>query len=275
MFYCARSLKLVKMFFALKRSLFRSLKLFSKRMISRLKFQKNELIAVIREHHCLLPESLRQTLDVDMSSAQQYMPRAATVVTTEVGQYPPSAPSPQSLINRKRPASEMIPELRQTQQPSSVQSHTAPVNQTEILAKVVFRWVKWFFLCIWSTWGPSANTCSLQTTKFCITKKFLIRYDCLEKAKYKPLQSPVRVKHEPSYKADPTLFDVSGRDLRDDEIKRPTSLTFAEGVNASTTYSTLSNSGVPITTPSNLIGGGTVFKRLNISSYSGFQNCCW
>uniref|UniRef100_A0A0R3S6W2 BZIP domain-containing protein n=1 Tax=Elaeophora elaphi TaxID=1147741 RepID=A0A0R3S6W2_9BILA len=58
-------------------------------------------------------------------------------------------------------------------------------------------------------------------------------------------------------KQEPTLFDVNGRDLPDEEIKRPTSLTFADGVTTTTTYSSLSSSGVPITTPSNLIGGAT------------------
>lgn len=57
-------------------------------------------------------------------------------------------------------------------------------------------------------------------------------------------------------KQEPTLFDVNGRDLPDEEIKRPTSLTFADGVTTTTAYSSLSSSGVPITTPSNLIGGG-------------------
>lgn len=81
---------------------------------------------MIRDHHCVLPEALRQTLDVDMSSTQQYMPRGApapvvTVPTSnEIVPYTPSTPSPQPVLsNRKRPASALIPDLRQQPPPQS------------------------------------------------------------------------------------------------------------------------------------------------------------
>lgn len=66
-------------------------------------------------------------------------------------------------------------------------------------------------------------------------------------------QSSVQIKQEPSFKADPTLFDVNGRDHVEDEVKRPTSL-LAESlpITSSNYSSNLSTSGVPITTPSNI-----------------------
>uniref|UniRef100_A0A183EPC7 SHAN3 n=1 Tax=Gongylonema pulchrum TaxID=637853 RepID=A0A183EPC7_9BILA len=153
-----------------------------------------------------LPESLRQTLDVDMSSTQQYAPRGAptsvSVPTTEIGPYPqPPLPSPQAMVRRKRPASEMIPELRHPPQ-----SCAPPATLST---------------------GCQANIITLA----------------------KP--ATMQVKQEP------TLFDVNGRDLSDEDIKRPTSLPFLENATRTTTYSSgaLSSSGIPITTPSNLIAG--------------------
>ncbi|EJW87759.1 BZIP transcription factor family protein [Wuchereria bancrofti] len=182
--------------------------------IAELQLLKNELIAVIRDHHCVLPEALRQTLDVDMSSTQQYMPRGApapvvTVPTsTEIVPYTPSAPSPQPVLsNRKRPASAMIPDLRQP----PPQPGVSPLTTTVTL-----------------------NRNDNHTNILTMTKP-----------------SSMQIKQEP------TLFDVNGRDLPDEEIKRPTSLTFADGTTTTTAYSSLSSSGVPITTPSNLIGGAT------------------
>ncbi|VIO99531.1 bZIP transcription factor family protein [Brugia malayi] len=182
--------------------------------IAELQLLKNELIAVIRDHHCVLPEALRQTLDVDMSSTQQYMPRGApapvvTVPTsTEIVPYTSSAPSPQPVLsNRKRPASAMIPDLRQP----PPQPGVSPLTTTVTLNR-----------------NDNHNNILTMT---------------------KP--SSMQIKQEP------TLFDVNGRDLPDEEIKRPTSLTFADGATTTTAYSSLSSSGVPITTPSNLIGGAT------------------
>ncbi|CAG9538888.1 unnamed protein product [Cercopithifilaria johnstoni] len=184
--------------------------------IAELQLLKNELIAVIREHHCVLPEALRQTLDVDMSSTQQYMPRGApapvvTVPTsTEIVTYTASTPSPQPVLSsRKRPASAMIPDLRQP--PPPPQPGASPL-----------------------TTAVTLNRNDNQTNILTLTKP-----------------SSMQIKQEP------TLFDVNGRDLPDEEIKRPTSLTFADGVTTTTTYNSLSSSGVPITTPSNLIGGAT------------------
>ncbi|KAM3716320.1 Transcription factor [Dirofilaria immitis] len=180
--------------------------------IAELQLLKNELIAVIRDHHCVLPEALRQTLDVDMSSTQQYMPRGApapvvTVPTsTEIVSYTSSAPSPQpALSSRKRPASAMIPDLRQP----APQPCASPLTSNVTL-----------------------NRNDNQTNILTLTKP-----------------SSMQIKQEP------TLFDVNGRDLPDEEIKRPTSLTFTDGVTTTTAYNSLSSSGVPITTPSNLIGG--------------------
>ncbi|VDN08329.1 unnamed protein product [Thelazia callipaeda] len=174
---------------------------------------KNELIAVIRDHHCILPEALRQTLDVDMSSTQQYMPRGAqssvtnVPTSTDMEVYATSAPSPQPMLsNRKRAAAEMIPNLRQTSQQS--------VNETA--------------------------TGILSLSKI---------------------------------KQEPTLFDVNGRDLPDDEIKRPTSLSFADSTTTTSAYSSLSSSGVPITTPSNLIGGSGDFGVNLLDGPTGLTPC--
>lgn len=65
------------------------------------------------------------------------------------------------------------------------------------------------------------------------------------------------------FKTDPTLYEMNGPDLVDEEIKRPTSLAFTDAVNAvhSNNYSNISNSALSITTPSSLIVG------------SGFSYC--
>lgn len=74
-------------------------------------------MAVIHEHQCVLPETLRQSLDVDMSSTHQYMPRNNTTSSVDMngGQFNANT-TQSSLINHKRPASEMIPDLRGQQQ---------------------------------------------------------------------------------------------------------------------------------------------------------------
>ena len=66
-------------------------------------------------------------------------------------------------------------------------------------------------------------------------------------------QSSLQIKQEPPFKTDPTLYSVNGRDLADDEIKRPTSLFVDKSIPAtSANYSSNLTSGVPITTPSNI-----------------------
>uniref|UniRef100_A0A915AUL3 F-box domain-containing protein n=2 Tax=Parascaris univalens TaxID=6257 RepID=A0A915AUL3_PARUN len=181
--------------------------------IAELQLLKNELLAVVREHQCVLPESLRQSLDVDMSSTQQYMPRGGTniMLPTEVAPFTHTEQSSaQTLLGRKRPASELIPELRQPPQPTSMPNNSSTLSLTS-----------------------TAQTNILPR---------------------------IHVKQEP------TLYDVNGRDTQEEEMKRPTSLSFSEGVAATTaSYGALSSSGVPITTPSNLLGaGGSEFGAVNL-----------
>uniref|UniRef100_A0A915AS17 F-box domain-containing protein n=1 Tax=Parascaris univalens TaxID=6257 RepID=A0A915AS17_PARUN len=188
--------------------------------IAELQLLKNELLAVVREHQCVLPESLRQSLDVDMSSTQQYMPRGGTniMLPTEVAPFTHTEQSSaQTLLGRKRPASELIPELRQPPQPTSMPNNSSTLSLTS-----------------------TAQTNILPR---------------------------IHVKQEP------TLYDVNGRDTQEEEMKRPTSLSFSEGVAATTaSYGALSSSGVPITTPSNLLGAvssGHFSKNLSNVAFDG------
>ncbi|KHN73414.1 Transforming protein v-Fos/v-Fox [Toxocara canis] len=181
--------------------------------IAELQILKNELLAVVREHQCVLPESLRQSLDVDMSSTQQYMPRggAGVMVPAEMAPFSHTdQPSSQTILGRKRPASELIPELRQPPQPAAISNSSGPLP--------------------------------------------------LSTAAQPNILSRAQIKQEP------TLYDVNGRDTQEEEMKRPTSLSFSEGVAATTAnYGALSSSGVPITTPSNLLGtGGSEFGAVNL-----------
>ncbi|VDM24046.1 unnamed protein product [Toxocara canis] len=181
--------------------------------IAELQILKNELLAVVREHQCVLPESLRQSLDVDMSSTQQYMPRGGVGVMVPAEMAPFShtdQPSSQTVLGRKRQASELIPELRQPPQPVAISSSSGPLP--------------------------------------------------LSTAAQPNILSRAQIKQEP------TLYDVNGRDTQEEEMKRPTSLSFSEGVAATTaSYGALSSSGVSITTPSNLpVTGGSEFGAVNL-----------
>uniref|UniRef100_A0A914S663 Uncharacterized protein n=1 Tax=Parascaris equorum TaxID=6256 RepID=A0A914S663_PAREQ len=113
-----------------------------------------------------------------MSSTQQYMPRGGTniMLPTEVAPFTHTEQSSaQTLLGRKRPASELIPELRQPPQPTSMPNNSSTLSLTSTAQTNIVR--------------------QLQ---------------------------------------EPTLYDVNGRDTQEEEMKRPTSLSFSEGVAATT-----------------------------------------
>lgn len=168
--------------------------------IAELQLLKSELLNVIREHQCVLPESLRHSLDAELATT--YVPSSTSYsVQNEISfSAPPQMPPRQQMVSRKRQASDMISDFRPnseqiTTQPSAMPLNTAQIN---IMPK------------------PS-----------------------------------VQIKQEPSFKADPTLYSVNGRDHADEEVKRPTTL-FAEPLQPVTSSNYNIASGVPITTPSNI-----------------------
>lgn len=166
--------------------------------INQLQMLKNELLSVIREHHCVLPEALRQSLDAEVANAY-----VSNNTSYEVGNERPfvahAAMAP--MLNRKRPASDMVSDFRPNSEQLATQASTMTLNPNPV------------------------NIVAKPT---------------------------VQIKQEPSFKTDPTLYDVNGRDHGEDGVKRPTSL-IADSI-ASTTYNSSISSGIPITTPSNING---------------------
>ncbi|VDK42865.1 unnamed protein product [Anisakis simplex] len=178
--------------------------------IAELQLLKNELISVVHEHQCVLPESLRQTLGLDGTAQQQYIINNNNNNICNLYN---------NVISRKRPASELIPELK-SQQTSDDTNNVSP---------------------------SPVNTSTANASQSSI--------------------APAKVKQEP------TLYDVNNRDDKQDEdIKRPTSLSFNNNTTSSNNYNNnntnnniTSSSGVPITTPSNLLGSGvSEFGTVNL-----------
>uniref|UniRef100_A0A0N5AUP3 BZIP domain-containing protein n=1 Tax=Syphacia muris TaxID=451379 RepID=A0A0N5AUP3_9BILA len=93
--------------------------------------KKAELLEVIRKHRCVLPDSLRQSLDAELSNTCVPCSTAYEEVTTDLPFLPPTTITPSTLIcSRKRPVSEIVSDFRSNNE--QLASTTLPLNSGSV-----------------------------------------------------------------------------------------------------------------------------------------------
>lgn len=99
--------------------------------INQLQILKAELLEVIRKHRCVLPDSLRQSLDAELSNTCVPCSTAYEEVTTDLPFLPPTTITPSTLIcSRKRPVSEIVSDFRSNNE--QLASTTLPLNSGSV-----------------------------------------------------------------------------------------------------------------------------------------------